>query len=128
MHRRLIPPILGGLCVAALLLGGCKSTHPAVSYPDPDVPGLTPKVFARTSISLPGRFEQNITMSGDGKDYYYGTADAKDWRYQAILHTRVLPGSKTITDTVPFVRSFRFEREQFIGEPFLAPDGRKLFL
>ncbi len=127
MNRKWTSPILGGLCVSVLLLVGCKSTHPGVSYPDPDVPGLTPKVFARTSISLPGRFEQNITMSGDGKDYYYGTADAKEWRYETILHTRVLSGGNTITDTVPFVRNFRFARERFIGEPFLSPDGRKLF-
>ena len=60
MNRR---PIFG-------ILGGCKSTSRALQYPDPDVPGLTPKVFASRSISLPGRFEQNITMSGDGKDYY----------------------------------------------------------
>jgi hypothetical protein len=127
MNRRLICQILGGLCVVVLPLGGCQSTQPVVQYPDPDVPGLTPKVFAGKSISLPGRFEQNITMSGNGKDYYYGTADASAWRYEAILHTRLLPGGKTATDTVPFVRNFRFEREKFIGEPFLSPDGRKLF-
>lgn len=119
--------MLGGLCAAVLALSGCKSTSTAIQYPDPGVPGLTPKVFASGSISLPGRFEQNITMSGDGKDYYYGTADAREWRYETILHTRVMPGGKTLTDTVPFVRNFRFEREKFIGEPFLSPDGRKLF-
>jgi Tol biopolymer transport system component len=27
----------------------------------------------------------------------------------------------------PFVGNFRFEREKFIDEPFLSPDGRKLF-
>ena len=70
MNRRLIFRILGRLCVVVLPLGGCQSTQPVVQYPDPDVPGLTPKVFASRSISLPGRFEQNITMSGDGKDYY----------------------------------------------------------
>ena len=127
MNGKWIFGMLGGLWGAVVALGGCKSTHPAVQYPDPDAPGLTPKVFAAGSISLPGRFEQNITMSADGKDYYYGTADAREWRYQTILHTRVLPGGKTVTDTVHFARNFRFEREKFIGEPFLSPDGRKLF-
>jgi hypothetical protein len=81
-----------------MLLATC-ATQRRVSYPDAAAPGNTPLLFAQKAISLPGRFEQNISFSADGSEYYYGTTDKEDWWYRSILRTRVLKNGTIVTDT-----------------------------
>ena len=45
------------------------------------------KIFATNIISVPGRFQQSMTLSEDGKEYYYGITDSKNWNYETILCT-----------------------------------------
>ena len=68
-----------------------------------------------------------MTLSVDGKEYYYGITDSKFWKYETILCTRVLTNGQTIMETPSFVAQFHFKQNKFIGEPFLAPDGKQLF-
>ena len=117
------------LCFLSLffvLLVAC-TTQKKVVYPDAAVPGMVPAVFSPFAISLPGRFEQNITFTPDGTEYYYGTTDSKEWWYRSILRTRVLPGGGTVTDTPAIIKNFSFAKQPFIGEPFLSPDGGELY-
>jgi hypothetical protein len=109
-----------------ILLATC-ATQRMVYYPDAAAPGNTPLLFAQKVISLPGRFEQNITFSANGREYYYGTTDKEDWWYRSILRTRVLKNGTIVTDTPDIIKNFAFVKDRFIGEPFLSPDGSELF-
>lgn len=90
-------------------------------------PGTDVKIFATNIISMPGRLQQSMTFSVDGKEYYYGITDSKHWNYENILCTRVLTNGQTVTETPSFVTKFHFKKNKIIGEPSLAPDGRQLF-
>ena len=106
---------------------GCFSSPGSTFYFNQSDPGSDVKIFATNIISVPGRFQQSITLSEDGKEYYYGITDSKNWNYETILCTRVLTNGQTVTETPSFVRKFHFKKDKVIGEPFLAPDGKQLF-
>jgi Tol biopolymer transport system component len=89
-------------------------------------PGTDVKIFATNVISVPGRFQQSMSLSADGKEYYYGITDSKNGNYETILCTRVLTNGQTVTETPSFVTKFHFKKNKFIGEPSLAPDGKQL--
>jgi hypothetical protein len=98
-----------------------------VHYPATDRPHRTPVLFSPQAISLPGRFEQNITFAPDGREYYYGTTDSQEWWYRSILRTRIQKDGTAVTDTPAIIKNFVFVKDRFIGEPFLSPDGNTLY-
>ena len=106
---------------------GAFSSPGSTFYFNQSDPGTDVKIFATNIISVPGRFQQSMTLSEDGKEYYYGITDSKNWNYKTILCTRVLTNGQTVTETPSFVTKFHFKKNPVIGEPFLAPDGRQLF-
>lgn len=116
-------------CLAMIIgCGSCSKMKSDIVYPDKDFPSQIPKIFASGEISLPNRYEQNITFSRDGKEYFYGSASAKDWWYESILSTKILDNGRVQTDTLPFIKNIPYKKDKiFIGEPFLSLDDKKLF-
>ncbi len=110
-----------------VIIFGSFASLGATFYFDQSGPGADVKIFAPNVISVPGRMQQNVTFTEDGKEYYYGVTAAKDWNYDTILCTRVLPDGKTVTETPSFVKNFQFKKSKVIGEPILSPDGKQLF-
>ncbi len=111
------------LIVIVLIAVGCGT---AVDYIDQDLPGEEPKQFAKGIINARGRFQQNLTMSPSGDEYYITQTDAREWRYLRILRVRWIDGTHVL-DTPQFVRDFSFKNEWFIGEPMLSPTSDRLF-
>ena len=106
---------------------GAFSAPGSTFYFNQSEPGTDVKIFATNVISMPGRFQQSMSLSADGKEYYYGITDPKSSNYENILCTRVLTNGQTVTETPSFVTKFHFKKNRFIGEPSLAPDGKQLF-
>ena len=105
------------------LLGACEQR---VSYLDDDFPGLTPKKYAEGIINIPGRFQQNMTLSSDGREHFFTQTDGEIWRYERILRITQSEG-QVVLDTPQFVIDFSYEHEWFIGEPMLSADNQYLF-
>ena len=98
-----------------------------VQYLDADVPGMEPKVYAEGIVNLPGRFQQNLTMTSNGNEVLITETNAERWRYERILRIKSRDG-RWVTDTPKFVIDFQFENEWFIGEPMLLGDDELFFV
>ena len=97
-----------------------------VVYLDNSYPDLTPKLYAVGIINTEGRFQQNLTMSPDGKEHLFTVTDSELWIYESILRVRN-NGVKIVVDTPSFVTNFKYKSQQFIGEPMISPDNQNLF-
>lgn len=97
-----------------------------VAYLDSDFPGLEPKKYGVGLINREGLFQQNLTMSPDGREHFFTQTDSALWRYERILRVRS-EGSEYVIDTPRFVTDFQYENEWFIGEPMLSPDDQTLY-
>lgn len=81
-------------------------------------PGLIPKKFAPTTISLPDRYEFGSTFSEDGKEFFFAT---ETFRKPEILWARYENHSWTAP-------ALLMSHEQYgYNDPFLSPDGKRLF-
>ncbi|MEO1052258.1 MAG: hypothetical protein AAFX87_16620 [Bacteroidota bacterium] len=98
-----------------------------VHYLDTDYPGLTPELYAEGIINVEGRFQQNLTMSPDGKEYFITQTDSAIWRYERILQVKSSGEGQYELDTPQFVKDFKYENEWFIGEPMISHDNNSLF-
>lgn len=119
MKRTFIPFFL----LALLLFGACDKK---VSYLDSDYPDLIPQKYAAGIVNLDGRWQQNLTMSPDGKEQLFTITDSALWRYERILRVRKLQHEIRI-DTPQFVLDFEYKNQWFIGEPMISPDNRNLY-
>ncbi len=115
---------LSSLLILSLLFGSSCSERSI--YLDTDYPELIPKKYAVGIINIDGRFQQNLTMSPDGKEYLFTTTDSELWRYESILRV-IYDGNETVVDTPQFVLDFNYENQWFIGEPMISPDNEHLF-
>ncbi len=98
-----------------------------VHYLDNDYPDLIPKKYAQGIINVEGRFQQNLTMSPDGREHLFTQTDGQLWRYERILRVRTIEPSVTVVDTPQFVKDFKYEHVWFIGEPMISPDYQDLY-
>jgi hypothetical protein len=98
-----------------------------VHYLDDDYPDRTPRKYAQGIINVDGRYQQNLTMSPDGKEHLITETDAELWRYERILRIRVTEENKVVVDTPQFVKDFKYERLWFIGEPMISRDNKDLY-
>lgn len=94
-------------------------------YLDTDFPNKTPKLYAEGIINVSNRFQQNLTMTSDGKEHLITITDSALWRYQTILRIKNMNG-KIAVDTPQFVQDFEYQNEWFIGEAMLSPDDKSL--
>ena len=76
-----------------------------INYLDNNFPDLIPKKYAIGTINIEGRFQQNLTMSPDGKEHLFTVTNSKLWRYESILRTRN-KGNEILIDTPQFVTNF----------------------
>ena len=109
--------------IASVLL----SCQPKVHYLDSEYPDLTPELYAEGTVNLPGRLQQNLTMTSDGKAQYFTVTNSEEWRYQLIIQIRQSSGTPIAIDTPQFVLDFQFKNEWFIGEPMVSPEGDALY-
>jgi len=111
-----------------LLLGfiAASCSEKKVNYLDSDYPGLKPKIYAEGIINLEDRFQQNLSMTSDGREVYITETSGAEWRYERILRIKST-GEKIVTDTPKFSVDFKYEKVWFIGEPMLSADDSELF-
>ncbi|MGD1046816.1 MAG: hypothetical protein ABR936_16030 [Bacteroidota bacterium] len=98
-----------------------------VIYLDEDYPDLIPQKYAQGIINVKGRYQQNITMSPDGKEQLFTQTDSALWRYERILRVRNMGQNKILVDTPEFVKDFKYEHYWMIGEPMISPDNKDLY-
>jgi Tol biopolymer transport system component len=88
-------------------------------YPDSDIPDATPKVFAKNFISIKDRNEFRMSISSDGKQYFYSIFDKTTAGYR-ILSTHFEQGEWAEPATFSATK---------VGdlEPFLSSDGQRFY-
>ncbi len=116
--------LLNLISLAILVHFSCSTK---VHYLDQDYPGLIPEKYAEGIINVEGRFQQNLTMSPDGREHLFTQTDGQLWRYERILRVRTIEPNATVVDTPQFVKDFNYERVWFIGEPMISPDNKDLY-
>ncbi len=117
--------ILKNCIQIALLIFTIAACGTEVKYLDTNFPDKTPKLYAEGIINLNNRFQQNLTMTSDGKEHLITITDSALWRYQRILRIKNMNGEIAV-DTPQFVRDFKYQNEWFIGEPIISPDDKSL--
>lgn len=110
-----------------VLAASCLSASGAPFYFGESAPGSEVRLFAKGIVSVPGRMQQSVTLSADGREYYCGLTDSKNWNYETIVRLSTTEDGRTLTEIPSFVKGFSFAKGRFIGEPFLSPDGKRLF-
>lgn len=81
-------------------------------------PGLTPKVFAPSVVSLNNRFEYGNTFSGDGREFFYAVNVGQKPEIHIIKFENNAWAKPAIL----------INHEQYgYNDPFLTPDGNRLF-
>jgi hypothetical protein len=120
MSNKLSIPILGLILISS----SCVNK---VHYLDDDYPDLIPKKYAEGIINVEGRYQQNLTMSPDGKEHLITQTDSALWRYERILRVRNIGAGEIVTDTPQFVKDFKYQNVWFIGEPMISPDNKELY-
>ena len=111
------------LLIMVISLFQCKKPF---NYIDSDRPKLTPKKYAQGIINVEGRFQQNLTMSPDGKVYMITITDSKIWQYEKILRIKIYD-NQIEGDTPEIIKNFKFQNELFIGEPVISSNNKELF-
>jgi hypothetical protein len=98
-----------------------------VHYLDEDYPGLIPKKYATGIVNVEGRYQQNMTMSPDGREHLFTQTDSAIWRYERILRVKMNTNNTIVLDTPQFVKDFKYENFWFIGEPMISPNNQDLY-
>ena len=114
------------LAIVGLMLVflGCDQK---VHYLDKDYPDKIPKKYAMGIINKEGRYQQNMTMSPDGREHLFTQTDSALWRYERILRIKSDENNTIVLDTPQFVKDFKYENFWFIGEPMISPDNQDLY-
>ncbi|MFD2099051.1 hypothetical protein [Flagellimonas iocasae] len=107
-----------------MVFPGCKRK---VHYLDENYPGPSPKLYAAGIINVDGRYQQNLTMSPDGREHLFTQTDSAIWRYERILRIKNVDDTSVVLDTPQFVKEFKYENFWFIGEPMISPDNQDLY-
>ncbi len=87
-------------------------------------PGLTPEVFAPGLVSAPGRRVSKVAFSPDGREAFIRVAFGRTDR--RLLHTRQRNGHWSAIQPADFLKAE--DADSDYGEPFVSPDGQRLFL
>jgi Tol biopolymer transport system component len=120
------------LLALLVVLGGCGSgsdqadpfaaNGPAeAGLPGGLVPTASPALLAPGLVNT-GMNTRDVTMTPDGREMYFCMA-APGYRYAVILVTRLEDGQWTEPEVAPFSGS----TEWIDLEPFVSPDGKRLY-
>lgn len=117
------------LCLIICFTAGCmpaqggNNSFPKLNGPylGQTRPGIEPVVFAPGIVS-DGLINRDIAMMPDGKEIYFCSA-AGNYNYTAIYFTKLKNGRWT----KPEVLSFASDPGYMNLEPFISPDGKKLY-
>lgn len=112
--------------VFLLLLGGIVffSCHPpnvvSTNYPDKNLPGQSPVVFAAGIISLPNSREGALSFSPDGKELFFtqSSADGKKWSIMTMEFR-----NEMWTTPKVWQQSDRGNN----SEAYIAPNGKDMY-
>jgi len=90
-------------------------------YMGQKLPGLTAELFAPNIISN-GLANRDVAISPDGTEMYFTLHTAK-FQYATIVHSKLINGSWTRPEIVPFTTDSRYK----YLEPAFSYDGQQLF-
>ena len=95
MNTRKIWLIFYLLLVVVLpgLSAGADDARPA-PYMGEEPPGMVPRIFAPGFVSLTNRYENNICITKDGREYYFVTRTS-NWSSYQIFETHYENGQWT---------------------------------
>ena len=101
----------------------CKNNKQKISGPylDQELPGDEPQLFA-PGIVNDGISTRDITFSPDGKEIYFGK-NIGNSSFATIFYCRQTENGWTKPEVLPFATNPEF----IYIEPFVSPDGMKLF-
>jgi len=85
-------------------------------------PGDAPELFAPGIVST-GLFERDMAIAPDGNALFFSASVGPRMEFSAILVCRRLDGRWSAPEAAPFASSARYREI----EPWMAPDGRRLF-
>lgn len=105
------------------ILFGCNNSQQSVKgiYMGQVLPENTPTLFAPGTVNT-GIATRDITFTPNGKEIYFGM-NIGNSAYSTILYCKETENGWTQPEVVPFAQNPEFV---FI-EPFISPDGDKLF-
>ena len=89
-------------------------------YLGEEPPGVKPKLFAPGIISTYNHFELSFTFTPDGKEFYF-TRRADEEGINVIMVCKWQEDGWTAPDTASF------SMESWNCEPYITPDGKKLY-
>ena len=84
-------------------------------------PGTTAELFA-PAIVRTGLNTRDVAITPEGTELYFSTND-DDHTYSTIYVTRIADGTWTEPQIAPFATDTRYR----FGEPFLSPEGARLY-
>ncbi len=123
------PSLLTASLVLLVAVAGCapqaepeaKGEFPVLTgaYLGQTPPGAVPELFAPGIVST-GMYTRDIAMTPDGKEIYFGVAMGG---FTVIMQTRLQNDRWTKPEVAPFSADPRYMNL----EPFVAPDGQKLY-
>jgi hypothetical protein len=102
-----------------VISASCTSKLPLYSAFDSDLPGKTPKVFARGLLQPNGEHVGYCAFSPDSKELYYAITD-NDWATSKLI--KVSYNDLSRRDTL------RLKDPRYEGEPFISWDNKLLYI
>ena len=125
--------MLSALLLSGLLLGGCGGIDDSLfltdesgafltgDYLGQEPPGDQPVLFAPGIVNT-GMYTRDLTMTPDGNEIYF-SINVGRFDYTAVLVSKRIDGRWTR----PEVADFSADLELKVAEPFIAPDGERLY-
>jgi len=106
-----------------LQFSGCKVAEKSEPhlYLNQKLPGDTPEIFA-PGIVNDGIPTRDITFMPDGKEIYFGK-NTGNFSYATIFYCKQTDNGWSAPEVVPFATNPKY----IYIEPFISPDGKKLF-
>ena len=110
--------IISAMLVTAITISAQKNDFPKLTGPylGQKPPVNEPVLFAPGIVSN-GRNHSSVTISQDGKEFYWSGEERKIW------FTKLVNGRWTQPEVVSFCKEDSYEYDN----PFITPDGKKLF-
>ncbi len=119
MTSRFSPAIVALLSITSV--AATAAAQGTATYLGQPVPGSEPARFAPGVVST-GLYERDVAVTPDGKEVYF-TVVGGQYRFASIIAVREEAGRWTGPEVVPFSG----DSTVMDIEPFVSPDGRRLY-
>lgn len=111
------------IILSLLFLAGCAETQQKKQGPylGQTLPGAQPELFAPGIVNT-GISARDVTFTPDGKEIYFGL-NIGNSTYSTIFYCKETASGWSAPEVLPFANDPKF----IFIEPFVSPDGKKLF-